>query len=274
MKKALSLFLSVLLLVSALALPAAAAPAADSYEGKTVIIYTGNVRGDVSVYPRIKAARDAYEAAGASVYVVDTGNYLQGSAAANTDRGAGITDLMSAVGYNFTAMGLAEFSYTDATTGYPYHGNFTRYYTQSQLCNGAEELTYAQNRDGSVTAVLPARSVASFNTVASNVIARTGIYSQGVSVTSSRRGGLTLGFYGLTDPAVEQNVQDADENGVPYVSVLEPRPAEFSDLGDMPAPQLIICLSNAGVSGSEYGDIVIDAPTAGSMVMGAYVIEH
>lgn len=47
MKKALSLFLSVLLLVSALVLPAAAAPAADSYEGKTVIIYTGNVRGDV-----------------------------------------------------------------------------------------------------------------------------------------------------------------------------------------------------------------------------------
>ncbi len=277
MKKALSLFLSVLLLVSALALPAAAADPAlpgGSYEGKTVIIYTGNVRGDVSVYPRIKAARDAYEAAGASVYVVDTGNYLQGSAAANTDRGAGITDLMSAVGYEFTAMGLAEFGYTDATTGYPYHGNFTRYYTQAQLCNGVKEQTYAQNRDGSVTAVLPARSTASFHAVASNVIARTDIYAKGISVTSSRRGGLTLGFYGLTDPAVEQNVQDADENGVPYVSVLQPRPAEFTDWGDMPPAQLIICLSNAGVSGSEYGDIVIDAPTAGGMVMGAYVIDN
>ena len=274
MKKALSLFLSVLLLVSALVLPAAAAPAADSYEGKTVIIYTGNVRGDVSVYPRIKAARDAYEAAGADVYLVDTGNYLQGSAAANTDRGAGITDLMSAAGYDFTAMGLAEFSYTDATTGYPYHGNFTRYYTQAQLQSGAEELTYAQNRDGSVTAVLPARDASSFAALSANVEPNTAVYASAVSAVATREGGLTLGFYGLTDPAVEQNVQDADENDVPFVSVRQPRPVEFTESDDMPAPQLIICLSNAGVSGSEYGDIVIDAPTAGSMVMGAYVIDN
>ena len=45
--------------------------------------------------------------------------------------------------------GLAEFGYADATTGYGYHGNFTRYYTQAELQKrrrGADLCT--KDRDG------------------------------------------------------------------------------------------------------------------------------
>ena len=125
MKKLFSLLAAVMLLAAAL--PAAAFAVDTSYQGKTVILYTGNLRGDVEVYAQIKAAREAYEEAGADVILADAGNYLQGSAAANTDRGLSVYNLMDAAGYDVAAMGLGEFSYTDATTGYLYHGNLTRY---------------------------------------------------------------------------------------------------------------------------------------------------
>jgi 2',3'-cyclic-nucleotide 2'-phosphodiesterase (5'-nucleotidase family) len=258
MKKMISLLLALVLLVSCLSVTAFAADS--SYAGKTVILYTGNIRGDVSVYPRIKAARDAYLAAGADVVLVDTGNYLQGSAAANTDRGAGIYTLMDAAGYDVAAMGLAEFGYTDATTGYLYHGNFTHYYTQAELQNGAEALTYAQNRDGSVTADRAARAAATFQTVAANVTA-SDVFSFAADKVVTTASGLKLGFYGLTAVSVAQNVQDG------YVSVAAPQGVSVD------GADLTICLSNAGVSSEGYGDLLIDVPD-GSFQYGVYVIDN
>ena len=120
MKKALSL---LLVLVMVLSLCSVTAFAAENYTGKTVILYTANVRGDVDVYAKVAAAKTAYENAGADVILADAGNFLQGTAAANSDRGLGVYDLMDAAGYDVAAMGLAEFGYADATTGYGYHKN-------------------------------------------------------------------------------------------------------------------------------------------------------
>ena len=142
MKKILSL---LLVLVMVLSLCSVTAFAAENYTGKTVILYTANVRGDVDVYAKVAAAKTAYESAGADVILADAGNFLQGTAAANSDRGLGVYDLMDAAGYDVAAMGLAEFGYADATTGYGYHKNVTKYYTQAELQNGAETLTY--NKD-------------------------------------------------------------------------------------------------------------------------------
>ena len=118
MKKSLSLLLAVMMIV-ALLIPTASA--AGAYEGKTVVIYTGNLNGDVDQYAKVAAAKADYAAKGADVLLVDAGNYLQGKAAANVDRGLSIYNLMDAAGYDAAAMGTREFFYADATTGMIYH---------------------------------------------------------------------------------------------------------------------------------------------------------
>lgn len=260
MRKMLGLLMAAVMLISATAVTAFAA--APSYEGKTVLLYTGNIRGNVDLYPQIKAAKDAYQAAGAEVVLVDAGNYLQGGAAANTDRGLSIYKLMDAAGYDVAAMGLAEFGYTDATTGYIYHGNYTRYYTQAELQKGAAALTYNRNRDGSLTGERAAKDPAGFQTVASNVIAAGDAYAFETSVLITTRSGLKLAFCGLTDPAVEKNVQDG------YLTVSAPAAVS------LPEHDLAVCLSNAAAAGGAWGDILIEAPAEGGMVVGAYVIDN
>ena len=260
MKKVLSLLLTAAMLLSVMATAAFAAE--PSYGGKTVILYTGNIRGDVDVYPQVKAARAAYEAAGAEVFLVDAGNYLQGAAAANFDRGLSVYNLMDAAGYDVAAMGLAEFGYTDATTGYIYHGNYTRYYTQAELQNGAQAVSYSQNKDGSVTAERAAKEAAAFRTVASNVTAGGDAYAFEASAELTAKSGLKLAFYGLTDPAAAANVQDG------FLSAAAP------DAVSLPDADVVVCLSNAGVSGEGYGDILIDVPTGGGLAVGAYVIDN
>lgn len=260
MKKLFSLLLAAVLTLSAL--PLAAFGAEASYRDKTVILYTGNLRGDVDVYGKVKAARDAYERAGADVILADTGNYLQGSAAANTDRGLSVYDLMDAAGYDVAAMGLAEFSYTDATTGYIYHGNFTRYFTQAELQNGAEALTYNQNRDGSVTAVRPARQAARFRTVAGNVTAlREGVYAFDASAVLTTGGGLKVGFYGLTDRAAADKVQTG------FLSVDAQADVKVD-------ADVVVCLSNMDGAAVPEDTVLIEAPTGGEQAVGAVVIDN
>lgn len=168
MKKLIALLLVLALLTG---LNTGALAADQSYAGKTVIIYTGNVRGRLTIYPIIKANRDYYASKGAEVLVVDTGNFLQGTSPSDTTMGAAVYDLMNAVGYRVAAMGRAEFVYTGATTGYRYHGNFKRYYTQAMLQNGTAAITYKVNQDGSRTETLPARQGAKFQTVCSHLTA-------------------------------------------------------------------------------------------------------
>ena len=258
MKKALSVLIAALLLFGAAAI---GVYAAEDYADKTVILYTGNLRGDVDIYPQIAAAKAEYAAKGADVILVDAGNYLQGSAEANTDRGLSIYRLMDAAGYDLAAMGLAEFSYADATTGMPYHGNVTRYHTQKMLQEGTEAVEYNVGRDGSETAVLEAKDPARFQTLAGNVDADTETYSFGASALIETKAG-ALGFFGVTDPAVKDNVQDGFITGIAAPSKIDVAGADLS-----------VCLTNAPGAG-ELADIVIAAPTGGEAVAGAYVIDN
>ena len=246
MKKTLSL---LLVLVMVLSLCSVTAFAAENYTGKTVILYTANVRGDVDVYAKVAAAKTAYENAGADVILADAGNFLQGTAAANSDRGLGVYNLMDAAGYDVAAMGLAEFGYADATTGYGYHKNVTKYYTQAELQNGAKALTYNKDMKGKVTADRAEKAAATFTALSANAVSDTEYYSFEASTVLTTKSGLKVGFYGLTATSAAANVQDG------CLRVSEPKPVKLN-------ADVTICLSNAGVSGSEYGDLVIDAGNA------------
>ena len=239
-------------------------PSKDDLTGKTVVLYTGNLRGDVDVYGQIKAAKDAYEEAGADVILVDAGNFLQGSAAANSSRGAVIYDLMDAVGYDAAAIGLSELSYTDATTGFIYHGNLTKYYTQAMLQDGTEAVEYEQDFNGTV-AVLEAREPAKFAALSSNIIDSAGAYSFEPSVEIKTEGGLSILVEGYTDPAAVDMIQDGFAD-------IEKSPAEAT-YGEY---DLTILLSNAPNPEADANNnlIIILAPTGGEKVIGAYIIDN
>lgn len=276
MKKIISLLLSLTMVLALFAACGSSSPAETTaaptetteaptdavvdYANATVILYTGNVRGNVEVYSQIAAAKAAYEEKGAAVYLVDAGNYLQGSAYANSDRGLAIYNLMDAAGYNVAAMGQYEFVYGEATTGYIYHSNLTKYYTQAELLNGAEELEYQKNAPWAQEAVMDTRAAkdaASFTVICSNLTAgdeATGYYA--FEANTVLGDGLKVGFVSAAPETVTGFIQDGYLNGYTF--------------GEISAPACDVLVA---LGGGE-GDIVISAPAGGEMVVGAYVIDN
>ena len=264
MKKILSMLLALTLL---LAMFVPAASAAGDYAGKTVLLYTGNLRGDIDVYARIAAVKAEYEAKDANVVLVDAGNYLQGSAYANATRGKAVTDLMTMVGYDVAAMGKYDFVYGDATTGYIYHGNYYKYYTQAELVDGAEEEEYRQNAPWAAEAVMATRPEimpASFYAVSSNITVseeNSGYYSFKpcfvVPVTD-----LNVGVVAITDPTTADFLQDGFLDGYTFTEEAPEKPY---------GSDIVVALVNGGTACE--ADIVIDA-MAGTPIVGAYVIDN
>ncbi len=272
MKKILSMLLVVLMLFSMVACSSepdvtnntdsiVTAPAEEvtDYANSTVILYTGNVRGDVTVYSQIAAAKAAYEDKGATVYLVDAGNYLQGSVYANSDRGLTIYNLMDAAGYDVAGMGVYEFVYGAATTGYIYHSNLTKFFTQAELLSGAEDLEYQKNAPWADEAVMDtrvAKAAAKFRAICSNLNITddaTGYYAFENSVVLGD--GLKIGFVSYVPENVDSYLQDGFLSGYETQSVTAPE----SDI--------LVALNGEG-------DISIEAKADGKLTVGAYIINN
>ncbi len=271
MKRLLSLLLALCLLAT---LAVGVSAAEDSYAGKTVLICTGNLRGNLELYPAIKAARDAYAAKGANVILADTGNFMQGDGRVNDTFGEAAYTLMDAVGYQVAGMGLAEFGYADATTGYAYHGNFTRYYTQAMLQNGTGELTYNRNRDGSVTGTLPARAPAKFTAVCAGLTPlQENVYAFEPSYDCALPGGKVLRFVDGDDNAFTDRVQDgflarAD------VSVSKDGADLTVLLCDSPLSEPVGPTAPTAPTGAGADTLVVAPEKDGQLLTGVYVIDN
>lgn len=235
------------------------------YANSTVILYTGNVRGNVELYPQIAAAKAAYEAKGATVYLVDAGNYLQGTAAANSDRGLTIYNLMDAAGYDVAGMGVYEFVYGPATTGVMYHGNLTKYYTQAELYRGTEELEYQKNSpraEEKVMATREAKAPASFTVICSNLeedpnsTVKYETKFNDFEANTVLGENLKVGFVSCVPEDLADHLQDGFLQD--YV------------LREAARPECDVLVALGGGT----GDIVIEAPTDGEQVVGAYVINN
>lgn len=120
-------------------------------------------------------------------------------------------------------------------------------------------LTYNKDMKGEVTADRAEKAAATFTALSANAVSDTEYYSFEASTVLTTKSGLKVGFYGLTATSAAANVQDG------CLRVSEPKPVKLN-------ADVTICLSNAGVSGSEYGDLVIDAGNAETV--GAYVIDN
>ena len=116
-RKLLAIVLS-LVLVLALAIPAWAydyeANAKIFYSdftGKTIILHSNDVHGQLTGYAVMAALKESYEAGGAEVYLVDAGDFSQGSIYVSTSKGASAVTMMNAVGYDIVTLGNHEFDF-------------------------------------------------------------------------------------------------------------------------------------------------------------------
>lgn len=263
MKKILSLALALMMVLSLFSACSSTQndpiEAVADYTNSTVILYTGNVRGNVEVYSQIAAAKAAYEEKGATVYLVDAGNYLQGTAEANSDRGLTIYNLMDAAGYDVAAMGKYEFVYGEATTGYIYHANLTKYFTQAELKNGAEALEYQKNApwaEEPVMANRDAKASATFRVICSNLTAgEDAVGHYAFDANAVLGDSLKIGFVSAVDESVTDFIQDGYLSGYTF--------------GEVTAPECDVLVA---LGGSD-GDITI-AVDGDELIAGAYVIDN
>ena len=117
-RKILALILTMILIL-AVSIPAAAdydyaANAKiirNDYTGKTIILHTNDVHGALSGYAYAAALKSRFENAGAEVYLVDAGDFSQGTTYVSSFKGASAVTMMNAAGYDLATLGNHEFDF-------------------------------------------------------------------------------------------------------------------------------------------------------------------
>ena len=87
---------------------------ASDYTGKTVILHSNDVHGQIDGYACIAGLRDYFRSLGAEVILADAGDFSQGTVYVSSSKGATAVEMMNAAGYNVVTMGNHEFDF-----GYP-----------------------------------------------------------------------------------------------------------------------------------------------------------
>ncbi len=81
------------------------------YTGKTVILHSNDTHGAVEGFAFMEALKAQYEADGATVILVDDGDFTQGSTYVSLSKGLNAVELMDKAGYDIVALGNHEFDY-------------------------------------------------------------------------------------------------------------------------------------------------------------------
>ena len=110
-KKVLSLLMAVVMTFSLAVTASAAEETAQDLDGDIVILHTNDVHGAIAGYAKVAALKDAYEARGAYVLLMDAGDFIQGDPTVSTSEGATAVELMNLAGYDVVSLGNHEFDY-------------------------------------------------------------------------------------------------------------------------------------------------------------------
>ena len=192
----------------------------DSYVGKTVILSTNDVHGAIDNYQYLAGLRDELQKRGADVYIVDSGDYLQGSISVSWDRGASGITMMNAVKYDVATIGDHEFDYS-----------YER--LKSNLAN------------------------AQFEVICDNVFEKaTGDRIVQYGTSTIKNGELCIGFFGVDTPktkteSMPSNTKDLDFlDDVSQTSIYMRAAQDVKELKDKDA-DVIIGLTHLGVASSD-----------------------
>ncbi|MCL2204841.1 MAG: 5'-nucleotidase C-terminal domain-containing protein [Defluviitaleaceae bacterium] len=251
--RAMCVFLAVCLVMALL--PQVALAAGD-YHGKTVVLYTGNLRGNVGMLPLIASARADFEARGAEVILVDTGNFLQGTRYTSFNSGSTMITLMLAAGYDMVALGTYDFAFGTGTIGAArmaeVHGDVIDFGPLGELLEAN-----------------PALRALSANISGANAF----FHSFAANKAFTTDGGVEMGFFALTDTATPDFILEPHLAGLRFE---DPAGAAAAQVAALAGADIIIGLSNAP-AGQVPGAIMIHtAPVAvpGPPAVGAVVINN
>ena len=110
-RKLLSLLLAAIMAVSLAVTASAEETETKPMDGDIVILHTNDVHGAISAYAKVAALKDAYEAKGAYVLLMDAGDFIQGDPTVSVSEGATAVELMNMAGYDVASLGNHEFDY-------------------------------------------------------------------------------------------------------------------------------------------------------------------
>ena len=84
---------------------------AKDYTGKTVILHSNDVHGQIDGYATIAGLRDYIKSLSAEVILADAGDFSQGSIYVSSNKGAAAIEMMNAAGYDVVTLGNHEFDF-------------------------------------------------------------------------------------------------------------------------------------------------------------------
>ena len=109
MKKLLALVLALLMALSLVA--CGEQTPTGEYAGKTIVLHTNDVHGNIAYYAYIAGLKDQYAAEGAEVILADAGDFSQGTVYVSSSKGADAVTMLNAAGYDVLTLGNHEFDY-------------------------------------------------------------------------------------------------------------------------------------------------------------------
>ena len=207
MKKLVALLLAA---VMVLGLMTAAFAADADLAGKTVVLHTNDVHGQVDLYAKVAALKKDYEAKGADVILVDAGDYIQGTPYVSDSQGKTAIELMNAAGYDVATFGNHEFDYGYANL-------------QTILKDAKFKVIANIKYNGKLA------------------------YDAGYIVET--KGGLKVGFLGLTTPETATKAHPAKIKGVTFMAQNELYSFATQEAADLKADgsDVVIALTHLGV---------------------------
>ena len=192
------------------------------FDGKTVILHSNDVHGAIEGYANIAALKAEYEAQGATVILVDAGDYSQGTTYVSSTKGLDAVKMMNVAGYDFATLGNHEFDY-----GY------------DQLKSNMSE--------------------AKFKVLCANVLGADG--KRIFDATAIKEvNGVKIGFFGLETPETQTKANPALIKGLQFLGgdkMYECAQDQVAALKNAGA-DIIVCLAHLGIDGESEPNRSVD----------------
>ena len=190
--------------------------------GKTVILHSNDVHGAITGYANIAALKAEYEAEGATVILVDAGDYSQGTTYVSSTKGLDAVKMMNVAGYDFATLGNHEFDY-----GYEQ--------LKSNMSEAHFKVLCANVLDAEGNSIFDATAIKEVN-------------------------GVKIGFFGLETPETQTKANPALIKGLQFLGgekMYECAQAQVAALKDAGA-DIIVCLAHLGVDGESEPNRSVD----------------
>jgi 5'-nucleotidase len=221
----------------------------DELDGKTVIIYTANLRGNIGILPQLAALRNSYHLRGADTLLVDLGNFLQGTIYAAYDSGRTVIELMDQAGYDVVAIGSREFDFGTGTVGVETHGIIFDHDSLGYLLEDV-----------------------SFHAVSANIMTdEGGWYPFGSNAEVTTASGRYMGIFGLTSPETVNQVLESNLDGLTF---LDPAEVVAHNVDRLRETDLVIGLSNVGAPLFVRGAVMLDVHADAGLTVGVVVLDN